>query len=154
MPHHIVIIDSSDQDRLPAMHDIKKDLGSPTLQVSGFRTLGEFILSYEKLPDVDLIITEKFLNLIEVNEDSEKYVERLTELFPNIVNGWDGKNGAETLILHLRKNGLNTPVIIYTGLDREYVEESLTDKNVHYCKKLINFALLNYSIRKVLCHTN
>ena len=124
----------------------------PEVDIVQLKNAGEFLLlTQDRLPQIDVLITEHFLALMEVTEDHEERYAKLKANFPEVVIGWDHHEAAERIIRYMRKMGLNIPVIIYTHSERDYIDKDvLLDPRVQYCSKDLEADTLLHCIRESL----
>ena len=100
------------------------------------KSVSQAVAAVEQLRRADVIIMEKFLPLgqFQTEEECVLLLERQPELKRE--GGWDYRQGGEWLIRWMRKNGVNTRVILHINVDKEWVDEDVfQDGTVVYCQK-------------------
>lgn len=130
----IIIVQNGFHEREFLVRDLTKAF--PSVIITEFNTAGDFLLAIGTLKSANVIITEHHLPLGEVMRDAEAWFANLSSLFPEVTAEWNHQQAGERLVRHMRKIGMNTPVIIHTYSDEEYIaQDVMKDPKVQYCLK-------------------
>jgi len=135
---NIVIVESDPFDiEIPEREMLQR---VDVTELTVIKSVSQAVAAVEQLRRADVIIMEKFLPLGQFQTEQEYVL--LLEKQPELKceGGWDHRHGGEWLIRWMRKNGVNTPVILHINVDKEWVDEDVfQDGTVVYCKKGVNY---------------
>lgn len=147
---HLVVIEDDFHEKQWVTEELKRRFSSVT--ITEFKTIGDFLLALSALPTADVIITEHFLPLGGVGlEYSEEWFGKLDAHFPEVTADWNYQEAGERLVRHMRKIGVQTPVIIYTHSYEQCLEaDVLKYPLVLYCSKDVELDNLIVHIQKFL----
>ena len=147
---NIVIIEGDWMEREIQREDLRKAF--PGVNLIEIKTAGDFLIALANLPAANtVVVMEHYLALGEVDVDCEEWFEKLEKAFPEATRDWTHQKAAERLVRHMRKTGVQTPVVIYTHSAIEWIEEDvLQDPRVQYCFKIAELENLIKCVRTAL----
>ena len=145
----LVIVEPDHFDSEPMKETLQDQFPSATIQA--FRGAGDFIFNRALSREATIVIMEQLLPLIGQSATLEADFEQVSTQFPELANGWDNHDGGERLLRWMRSQGMNMPVIFYTGNDRECINSSTFEiPNVSHCRKEDGFDNLLQAIHTAL----
>jgi len=146
---HIVLLEKEFEEAELFVEKFQSVFDSFT--VTYFEHLGDFLMGYDDLPAIDLIITEDRLSLMAVRDDHDEWSAKLKEHLPEVVTDWKHDEAALRTLRHLRKSGLSMPMLVYTHSERDWLDaELLNDPWVTYCQKDSSWYVLLNTVRSIL----
>ncbi len=145
----LVIVEPDHFDSEPMKETLQDQFPSATIQA--FRGAGSFISNQDFNRGATVVIMEQLLPLIGQSATLEADLVQISAQFPGLAKKWDNHDGGERLLRWMRSEGMNMPVIFFTGNDKECIDSSTFEMpNVSHCRKEYRFDNLLQAIHAAL----
>lgn len=124
----------------------------PGAEVIEVRNVSDFLLRADELRRAGVVVTERYLPLLELGSSEEETDARVAEIarrFPEIADSrWEGRDGGWVLARWIRRNGFEMPILFHMHSAEEDIPTDIrSGAKVSYCQKYLTPRKLAHAIR-------